>query len=254
MNYIYFVLIIVILGACSSMTNFETKAKTQVPPEQALLLKTYNAHGGELYNSAHYSFQFRGKDYSFHNDGPRFRYSVQSEKNRNITEDILNNTGIRRTINGVPAKIDENRIAGYTGSLNSVIYFATLPHKLLDPAVNKEFIGETIIKGQNYKILKVYFNEEGGGTDHDDVFHYWINTSTSRIDYLAYNYTVNKGGVRFREAYNPRVIDGILFQDYVNYKADVGTPLIDLPGIFENKRLKKLSVIETKNVVNMGGK
>ena len=52
-------------------------------------------------------------------------------------------------------------------------------------------------------------------------------------------------------AYNTRVIDGITFQDYINYKAAVGTALKDLPALYEKGKLKELSKIETENVVNL---
>ena len=68
------------------------------------------------------------------------------------------------------------------------------------------------------------------------------------MDYLAYNYKVNGGGVRFRSSYNRRNVGGIIFQDYINYKAEVGTPLKDLPTLYENDKLKEVSRIDTENV------
>ena len=59
------------------------------------------------------------------------------------------------------------------------------------------------------------------------------------------------GGVRFRSAYNSRKVGGIIFQDYINFKAAVGTPLANLPKLFEQGKLKELSRIETKNVVQL---
>ena len=120
-----------------------------------------------------------------------------------------------------------------------------------DKSVNKKHVGKTSIKEKNYDVVQVTFDKEGGGKDHDDQYHYWINDETHLIDYLAYNYTVNKGGVRFRSAYNTRSIDGIIFQDYINYKAPVGTPLINLPKLYEADQLKQLSLIKTENVVKL---
>jgi hypothetical protein len=41
--------------------------------------------------------------------------------------------------------------------------------------------------------------------------------------------------VRFRTAFNTRVIDGLTFQDYINYEAPIGTPLKDLPKLYEQE-------------------
>ena len=239
-------------------TNLNQKEKTtnvaQSSKAELLLTKTINAHGGDLYKMANYSFIFRGDTYYFKNDNTNYEYSKIHKKEKQITQDFLKNGLFTRKVDNDTIKLTQRAIKGSTNSLNSVIYFATLPYKLNDKAVNKAYIGQTTIKGNNYEILRITFNKEGGGQDYEDQFHYWINTETNKIDYLAYNYKVNNGGVRFRAAYNRRVIDGITFQDYVNYKADYSTALIDLPKLYENGKLKELSKIETENVINLNNK
>ena len=221
---------------------------------QIILDETIKAHGGDLYDSAHYSFVFRGNTYRFKNDGVNFKYQKNVTKGQNVIIDQLKNTVFSRTVNGEVVTLSNKRIDGATGAINSVIYFATLPHKLNDKAVNKTCVGETTIKNKDYSILEITFKQEGGGEDHDDEFYYWINKTTKKIDYLAYNYKVNEGGVRFRSAYNSRVVDGVTFQDYINYKADVGTPLKELPALFEAGQLKELSRIKTENIINLNTK
>jgi len=245
-----FTLSIFAITLFSSCTLLDSANRSKSEADK-ILSKTIKAHGGKKYDKAHYEFVFRKKKYTFKNEGQKYKYTSSSTKDGQKIIDVLNNDGINRTIDGKAIALSEKQIRGYTGSLNSVIYFATLPHKLLDPAVNKSYKGITNINGQVYQVLHIYFNEENGGVDHDDNFYYWINAKTNRIDYLAYDYKVNNGGVRFRSAYNTRIVDGILFQDYVNYKAPVGTALKDLPALFEKNELKKLSVIETKNIVNL---
>ena len=113
----------------------------------------------------------------------------------------------------------------------------------------KKLIGEDEIKGKNYYEIEVTFSEEGGGTDFDDSFVYWINKETFTVDYLAYKYATNGGGVRFREAYNPRVVEGIRFVDYYNFKPDnKEVSLPELDQLFTDEKLVLLSKIETKNV------
>lgn len=249
--------LVIAIYCCSCKSKEMATTATRMQQNKALtkadkiLLETFEAHGGEKYHTAHYGFVFRNKKYTFQNNHSAYTYTVSYEKDGKKNLNQLSNDGLVRTVDGVKAELSEKVYNGYLSALNSVIYFATLPHKLYDPAVNKFYRGETVIKGKKYDILEITFNEEGGGPDHDDKYYYWINQETRRIDYLAYNYMVNNGGVRFRSAYNPRVVDGILFQDYINYKADVGTPLTDLPALFEQGILKQLSVIETEDVVNL---
>jgi hypothetical protein len=236
-------------------TTEETKSKMN-PPSQAELIidEAIDAHGGDLYNSANYSFVFRGSSYQFKNEGNNYEYSKSSNKDSVLINDVLNADGFFRTINGDAIELTEKEVNGATGAINSVIYFATLPHKLKDESVNKSLIGETMIKEANYAIIGVTFSQEGGGEDFEDRFYYWINTETKMMDYFAYDYKVNGGGVRFRSAYNRRLIDGVTFQDYINYEAETGTELNDLPALYEAGQLKEVSRIETESIINLNNK
>lgn len=245
---LFFLSISILFFTCKPKENISASPEGKA---EKILSKAYQAHGGNKYAIAHYEFIFRKKKYTFHNDNSNYTYTVTYEKNGIIHTNELNNQGLTRKVGGKKMELTKKEYDSHYGSLNSVIYFATLPHKLYDPAVKKSYKGATTIKEKDYEVLEITFNEEGGGQDHDDEFYYWINKQTNQIDYLAYNYQVNNGGVRFRSAYNQRMVDGILFQDYVNYKAKVGTPLADLPRLFEKGELKKLSVIETENVAKL---
>ena len=216
----------------------------------SIIKNAIKMHGGELYETANYSFVFREKKYQFKNDGKNFTYSSEAKRNDSIIKDVLTNQKLERFANGKLQVLNEEKNKKYTEALNSVIYFATLPYKLNDASVNKKYIEEIAIKGVFYDTIEITFNQEGGGKDYDDVFYYWINKKTHKIDYLAYSYHVNEGGVRFRESYNRRVVDGITFQDYINYEAPFGTPLKELPKLFEENKLKELSRIDIENIIN----
>ena len=233
-------------------TTLEDKAgPTEKPITKAdsIVNLAIEAHGGALYGKADYSFTFRDKKYRFKNDGNNYEYSCEVQKGDSLVKDVLINNDFSRFINSKKLNLSQEEAAKYGESLNSVIYFATLPYKLQDASVNKEFIEETIIKGMRYDVIKVTFGQNGGGKDFDDEYHYWINKATHKIDYLAYNYKVNGGGARFRAAFNTRVVDGVTFQDYINYEAPLKTPLKDLAALYEQGKLKEASKILTDNVV-----
>ncbi|WP_366185956.1 DUF6503 family protein [Flavobacterium ovatum] len=229
-----------------------TTNKTEKPLSKAdsIVNQAIEAHGGKLYEQADYSFIFRDKKYRFKNNNSSNTYSSEIQKGDSLILDVMTADHFERTINGKSQNLNKDDSAKYSESLNSVIYFTTLPYKLQDAAVNKKFIEETAIKGKKYDLIKVTFSQDGGGKDFDDEYSYWINKDIHKIDYLAYNYHVNEGGVRFRAAFNSRVIDGITFQDYINYEAPVGTDLKDLPKLYEEGKLKELSKILTEHVVN----
>lgn len=260
-----FVFILVWTAGCQQATTAsadqeasakETATIQTQPAKRVLatsLVKAIDAHGGRNYDHAYYSFLFRGKTYTFNNNGGQFIYTRQQTKEGKSILDSLTNDGVARYIDGEKQLLNDKQKASYSEGINSVIYFATLPHKLQDPAVNATALDTIEIKEQSYTVLEVTFDQEGGGSDFEDNYRYWINNQSNRIDYLAYDYRVNGGGVRFRSAYNPRVVDGILFQDYINYKAPVGTNLDDLPNMFVAGELKELSRIETEEINNLDG-
>ncbi|MEP2237582.1 MAG: DUF6503 family protein [Maribacter sp.] len=225
--------------------------ESQQESAEAIIQNAIQAHGGTAYDAANYEFVFRNKIYKF-NNANGFSYQVNFKDSiGNRIQDDLSNGSFIRTVNDKVVNLSKKDIAVHSNALNSVIYFATLPHKLNDTAVHKELVGKTVIKDEDYDVVRVTFGKEGGGTDHDDIFMYWINKQSHYVDYLAYSYSVNDGGVRFRSSYHPRTIDGIRFQDYINWAAPVGTPLKDLPAIFEKNELKELSRIETEKVRNL---
>jgi hypothetical protein len=60
--------------------------------------------------------------------------------------------------------------------------------------------------------------------------------------------------VRFREATNARSINGILFQDYINYKPKTeDIALAELEKLFLSDELEKLSEINLENIVFESG-
>ena len=57
-------------------------------------------------------------------------------------------------------------------------------------------------------------------------------------------------GTRFRGAYNERIVNGLRFVDYNNYKSgDESLDPLELDKAFETGKLKLLSKIELKNIV-----
>ena len=116
-------------------------------------------------------------------------------------------------------------------------------------AVHAEKVGQASINGKTYYEIKITFSEEGGGEDFEDTYMYWINTEDFSVDFLAYNYHVNEGGTRFREAYNERTINGVRFVDYRNFKPkEQFPPLQSLDSLFTIGNLELLSKIDLEQV------
>ena len=238
--YFYFIapLLLFIFSGCE-----------QPSEAQRIVDSAIEEHGGDRYKEAKISFDFRDRHYTYERDGGLYTYTREFTDSTGSVKDVLNNDGFHRLINGNTAELTDERKNAFSSSVNSVIYFALLPYGLNDPAVKKEYIGQTAIEGKDYHLIRVSFAEEGGGEDFNDEFLYWINTQTNTVDYLAYSYNTDEKGVRFRKAMNPRKLGGILFQDYVNYKpAREEVPLEALESLYKEGALEELSKIELQNI------
>ena len=216
---------------------------------QRIVDSAISTHGGRTFNSFVLEFDFRGRHYTASRDGGKFTYSREFTDSTGQIKDVLDNEGFTRYRNNSALDIPEERKKAFTRSVNSVIYFMLLPFGLNDDAVNKEWIEETTIDGRPYEVIRVTFDQAGGGEDHEDVFLYWFHREKNTMDYFAYSYKTEGGGIRFREAVNPRKIGGILVQDYINYKpADESIPVDSLERMFLSGTLERLSEIRLENV------
>lgn len=207
--------------------------------------KAITYHGGKAYDTLDVTFQFRDKKYDIKIQNGYYTYSrVFNDSLENKIVDLLTNNGFFRKKEGQATLLNAKDSAAYANALNSVQYFALLPYGLQQPAANLKLLQTTVIGDKDYYTVEVSFSKEKGGKDFDDSFIYWFDQEDYSMDYLAYRYHTDGGGLRFRKAYNSRKVEGVIFQDYENYKADYQTDLQSLPKLFLEGKLEFLSKIE----------
>lgn len=232
--------------ACQSIGS-QPKQLAQTQSKQ-LIDECLKAHGWSGNRNKAFEFDFRNITYRFSHDSSGFVYEREGVLKGDSIHDVLENEKLSRRLSGELIQLSEEEKFKYAESVNSVIYFATLPLKLNDPAVRSKYLGLDTIQNIGYELLKITFGQENGGVDFEDEFLYWINPISHEIDFLAYNYQVNGGGVRFRTAFNKRRVSEVLFQDYINFKAPKGTDLTVLAKMWENNQLDSLSSIELERI------
>ncbi|PZX61063.1 hypothetical protein LV84_00051 [Algoriphagus ratkowskyi] len=239
LHHLLFLVGLFLFASCDSRTEAEK-----------IVDRAIAAHGGDKYENSKIEFDFRNIHYTIFKTENNFEYIREFSDSTGNVVDMLNNEGFVRTVNG--AKIDtlsEEWIGKYSRSVNSVAYFAFLPFGLNDASVFKSSMGETEINGEKYDLIRVTFAEEGGGDDFDDVFLYWIGKEDSMIDFIAYSYHTDGGGVRMREVSMVNEVGGIRFQNYLNLKpADETMPVEKMQELYEAGELSLLSEINLENI------
>ncbi|CAM1354137.1 DUF6503 family protein [Tenacibaculum insulae] len=195
------------------------------------------------------SFTFRKNKYTAKRNNGKFELVKIVKKDSLKIKEILSNIDFKRFKNDELIKLSEKDKNNFSNSVNSVHYFSVLPLGLNDKAVNKKLLESVTIKGKEYYKIQVTFNEEGGGDDFDDVFIYWFAKDTFYLEYLAYKYHTNGGGVRFRDVKKEQFIKGVRFVDYNNYKPlDKNINFKEIDKLYEDDKLKKLSEIVLNNI------
>jgi hypothetical protein len=216
---------------------------------QRIIDNTIASHGGELYTHSTISFDFRDRSYRIHRDGGVYTYERIFQDSLGSFHDYLNNHYFVRELNERHFPLSSEDSVRLANGLNSVVYFSLLPYPLNDPAVIKTLEGQEEIKGTSYHKIKVTFQQEGGGQDFQDEYLYWIHPENFTMDYLAYNFQENGGGTRFRAASKRNSLNGIILQDYENFKGPEGTLAIDdLGKLYDQGLLEKVSDIELTNI------
>lgn len=239
LKYTFFLAFAALLASCDQRTEAEKIVDSAI-----------EAHGGKAFESSKIDFDFRNIHYTIYKTPSAYEYIREFTDSTGTVKDVLNNAGFVRTVNGT--KIDtltEERVGAFSRSINSVAYFAFLPYGLNDAAAIKTYLGESELKGEKYHLVKVTFQPEGGGEHYEDEFLYWFGKDDYLMDYMAYSYHTDGGGVRMREVSGVTEVGGIRFQDYLNLKPeDKNTPVEKMQELYISGNLEKLSEIILENI------
>ena len=235
-NYFFLIGLAFTLSACSDSDA------------QKIVEKSISFYNMEKLRNATLEFDFRNIHYKAFQQEGKFKYERTFKDSTGNVHDILSNEGFKRLLNGKEINLDTAQSNKYRQSVNAVIYFTYLPLKLIDPSVVKKYLGESRIKGKTYHKLEISFDQTDGGNDHRDVFYYWFDTEDYSMDHLAYS----SGGNRFRHVLRSHNVDGVIFQDYINYQSPPGdsiTPVLKYDSLYDAGKLRELSRIEIEDIV-----
>jgi hypothetical protein len=246
--------LLLLVPACTSDDPSASEENAGAVSADSILAEAISAHGGDVIDTSVVAFTFRGVRFRLFHDHGRFRYErafIDTTGRR--VRDVLSNDSLYRTVDGQVVDLTDDERGAVNTTVNSVAYFALLPYKLSDPAVNARRLGIDTVRGAPYHRVEVTFAREGGGQDWQDRFVYWFDTSDRSMDFLAYAYGLGgeeEPGHRFREAYNERRVDGVRMADYLNFTDSTITPstIESYPDRFGEASLEEVSRVELDSI------
>ncbi len=237
--YVNFIFFLFLLLGCQTSKNLSAEAFIEASVE---------AHVMNEFNKKSIEFQFRNYRYSQTQDKQGLIYTRRKNTTPEVLDLLHSKNGFQRTLANEKVVLADSIALVYSESVNSVLYFFRLPYSLKDSGAIKTLMDTEQIKGKSYQKIGVHFTSENGGIDYQDTFRYWFDKEIKTLDYLAYEYLTDAGGIRFRVAINRRTIEGVVFQDYENYRAPKNTSLDDLPKMYEKGELELLSLIANDSI------
>ena len=128
-------LIIISFLACKNKSQQKSAAK--------VLSKAIAYAGGKKFDNSQISFDFRDKHYEVKRYKAAWMMSRSFQEDSNFINDVYTKEGFERKVNEQRIIVADSMAFKYIESINSVIYFALLPYKLNDAAVQKERLGIT---------------------------------------------------------------------------------------------------------------
>jgi len=239
----------IIAIAALVVTSFSCSNEKPVDEKAArIVAQCIETHGGKSYRDMDVSFTFRQFRIHLKQKDNNFLYerTTTDSLNNEIFEQLTNTSFIRK-VGGKKLELTPVEEAKYKEGLNAIAYFALLPYKLSEPAVQLKYLGETTIENNKYDKIAVSFAAEGGGKDHHDEFCHWINQRTHTLDFLSYA----SGGPRIRKATARNKAGGVIFQNYDNYEVpDTTLATFDYDNAYTTGKVKLLSKIVQENYVD----
>ena len=218
----------------------------EIAPEYIIQKAIENSGKAKVFDHE-ISYKFRDKTYISEGNCGQFKM-IRIDSSKQI-KDVYYKNELKRTVNGKAAQLPDSTATRIKSSINSVNYFVHLPYRLEDAAVQAQRLANDTIDDKAYYQLEVKFKEKGGGEDFQDVYRYWFNQNNYSMDYLAYTFLENGGGMRFRAKRFEKKSNDVVFQDYNNFKPISDTLQIDmLSTAYQKNQLKKESEIIIKSV------
>lgn len=223
-----------------------TKPNTSTTSKK-LFNEILNAHGVNKFESSKVSFQIDDTQFTHIIDDGRSKITQVRTKENKIHKAQYYGGSIQYYIDNELQDDTYYPRAMLERSLYGFVFTNTIPFSLRTNDVRLKSLNDVTIRKEEHYVLEVTFTEIE--SDNPDRFLLYINKKNNHISYIALKHKLTSNIPQFRRLTNPRVINGILFQDYIIFTPENTTlPLDQLQQYYENADLKVVRNIDLNNI------
>ena len=226
--------------------------ESSAPLRLAIVERSIEHHGGDLYRHSETALDLCSKSGCFQVvarvDGDRWAYTVTGKSGGSKRRVVSSHDALEVWRDGDTEAVPAEEEQRYRDWAMARVYFCFLPYRLGDPSVRQQDLGLVDWDGRQLHKVKVTF-EPGSSTDAGDEYLYWFDPETARLEYLAYSYDDNGGGLRFRRAVNHRRVNGLLFFDQENHGANgPGLSVDDIDPDYVRDSMRHVSTVRLESI------
>lgn len=226
-------------------------AQSEPPARIDVVDRSIEYHGGERYAKSRSRLQLCSASGCYQLDvrvdGGLYRYEVEGDVRGASRRVVVTNDSVEMWIDGKSSEIPAERVDSVRDWAMARIYFCFLPYRLNDASVFKQDLGIEIWEDRRLQKVKVTF-APGSSSGADDEYLYWFDPGSGRLEQLAYSFSGNPGGLRFRKATRYRRIGDILFFDQENFGVAGDQLSVDRVTQEFVEQMKSVSTIELSDI------
>lgn len=131
--------------------------------------------------------------------------------------------------------------------LEKFLYTLSIPFNLTFNGTKVERLEDVKIRSTDYYSLHITFAKVEGIPENQ--FILYINKENNQMEYLTLKYDLLGVPISFRKFINPRVINGVLFQDFISFTTTNEAPVLEeIYKEYNRATLKDSKPVTFKNI------
>lgn len=239
MKKILFLSLLLVCLACEEQSALSPKA---------YLENVSTSLGKDKMKKTTITFEIKDMTYESKRSGNDYRYSMTRTLDTITFKAEAYNGGFEYTENGIPKSYGSQNLQ-VEKQLLALNHFMEIPKLFLDDnSVTITRKNPVTIDGKLYQVIHAKY-QSLMPTDLISNYYLYVHEKDLTIDFIGYDFAPAKDQLFFRESFNRRTVEGIVFEDYRTFRTKTNDIVMDsLPYLFLRNELELTTAFTPENV------